>query len=174
MVKKVPREVAKIMSQLVVEEKDGFIAEYYSVDWTSPPIYDIYPDEEKSLEKVNLSDTHYVLNKSPEDKAFDLSVAPINYVDFIGVDAILLNSSNQIDDEICMAGERREEHNNVDKLDFWQTDMQCNQDYHHRLPTIRGVKCILGCCLVVILRNGKWNELTRNLKDRGKDSSNSG
>jgi hypothetical protein len=34
---------------------------------------------------------------------FDLSVTPINYVDFIGVDAILSNSSNQICDEIYMA-----------------------------------------------------------------------
>jgi hypothetical protein len=106
MAKNVPREAAKIMSQSVMKEEDGFIAEYCSVDWTSPPIYDIYLDEEKSLEKVNLLDTHYVLDKSPEDKTFDLSVAPINYVDFIGVDAILPNSSNQIGDDICMAGER--------------------------------------------------------------------
>jgi hypothetical protein len=43
-----------------------------------------------------------VLDKGPEDKAFDLSVASINYVDFIEVYAILSNSSNQICDEICM------------------------------------------------------------------------
>jgi hypothetical protein len=106
MAEKVPREAAKLMSQSVVEEEYGFIVEYCSVDWTSLPIYDIYPDEEKSLEKINLSDTHYVLDKSPKDKAFDSSVAPINYVDFIGVDAILSNSSNQIGDEIYVAGER--------------------------------------------------------------------
>jgi hypothetical protein len=46
---------------------------------------------------------YHVLDKSLEDKAFDLSVTPINYVDFIGVDAILSNSSNQICDEIYMA-----------------------------------------------------------------------
>jgi hypothetical protein len=174
MVEKVLREAAKIMSQSVVEEEDGFTTEYCSVDWTSPPIYDIYPDEENSLEKVNLSNTHYVLDKSPEDKAFDLSVAPINYVDFIGVDAILSNSFNQIGDEICMVGERREEHDNINKLDFWQTDVRGNQDYHHRLPMIRGIKCILGCCLVVILRNEEWNKLTGHPKDRGKDNSNTG
>jgi hypothetical protein len=83
-----------------------------------------------------------------------LSVGPINYVDFIGVDDILSNSSNQIGNEIFMAGERREEHDNVDKLDFWQTDVQGNQDYHHCLLMIRGIKCILGCCLVLILRRG--------------------
>ena len=104
------------MSQSVVEEEDGFIAEYCSIDWTSPPIYDIYPNEEESLENVNLSDTHHVLDKSLEDKAFDLSVAPINYVSFIRVHAIFSNSSNQIGDEIYMAVERQEEHDNVDKL----------------------------------------------------------
>jgi hypothetical protein len=31
-----------------------------------------------------------VLDKSLKDKAFDLSVAPINYVNFIGVDAIFV------------------------------------------------------------------------------------
>jgi hypothetical protein len=114
-----------------------------------------------------------VFDKRHEDKAFDLSVAPINYVNFIRVDAILSNSSNQIGNEIYMAGERREEHDNVDELDFWQTDVQGNQDYHHRLPMIRGIKCILGCCLVLILIRGDWNELTRHPKDRRKDSSNS-
>jgi hypothetical protein len=72
----------------------------------------------------------------------------------------LSNSSNQIGDEICMVGERREEHDNINKLDFWQTDVQGNQHYHHRLPMIKGIKCILGCCLVLILRKGEWNELT--------------
>jgi hypothetical protein len=174
MVEKVPREATEIIHQSVVKEEDGFIVKYYSVDWTYPPIYDIYPDEEESLEKVNLLDTHHVFDKSLEDKAFDLSVAPINYVDFIGVDAILSNSSNQIGNEICMAGERREECDNVGKLDFWQTDVRGNQDYHHRLLMIRGIKCILGCCLVLILRKGDWNELIGHPKDRGKDSLNSG
>jgi hypothetical protein len=68
MAEKVPREAAKIMHQLVVEEEDGFIVEYCSVDWTSPPIYDIYSDEEESLEKVNLLDTPYVFDKSHKIK----------------------------------------------------------------------------------------------------------
>jgi hypothetical protein len=72
----------------------------------------IFHEEEEPLEEINLSSsfanfddnsTYHVLDKSPENKAFDLSVTPINYVDFIGVDAILSNSSNQICDEIYMA-----------------------------------------------------------------------
>jgi hypothetical protein len=41
-----------------------------------------------------------VLDKSLKDKVFDFSVEPINYVDFIGVDAILSNYSIQSCDEI--------------------------------------------------------------------------
>jgi hypothetical protein len=68
MAKKVPREAAEITSQSVVEEEDGFIAEYCLVDWTSPPIYDIYPDEEKSLEKV-ISQIHTIcLIRAPKIK----------------------------------------------------------------------------------------------------------
>jgi hypothetical protein len=48
-------------------------------------------------EEVNLSDsfalfndntTYHVLDKSPEHKIFNFSVEPIDYVDFVGIDAI--------------------------------------------------------------------------------------
>ena len=38
---------------------------------------------------------------------------------------------------------------------------------------MKSVTFIMGCGLVVILRNGEWKELTRHLKDCGKDSLNS-
>ena len=72
----------------------------------------IFHEKEEPLEEVNLLDsfaifynnsTYHVLDKSLEDKAFDLSVTLINYIDFIGVDAILSNSSHQICDEIYVA-----------------------------------------------------------------------
>jgi hypothetical protein len=62
-------------------------------------------------EEVNLSDsfalfddnsTYHVPDKSPKDKVFDFSVEPIDYVDFIGIDAILSNYSSQNCDEIYM------------------------------------------------------------------------
>jgi hypothetical protein len=43
-----------------------------------------------------------VPDKSLEDKVFNFSVEPIDYVDFIGIDAILSNYSNQNYDEIYM------------------------------------------------------------------------
>ena len=44
-----------------------------------------------------------MLDKNPEDKVFGFSVEPINYVDFIGVDAFSSNYSNQRCDEIYLA-----------------------------------------------------------------------
>ena len=54
------------------------IDEDLSVDWASPPIYDIYLDEEDLLEKVNLfldtinivegNDVHLVFQESPKSK----------------------------------------------------------------------------------------------------------
>jgi hypothetical protein len=38
----------------------------------------------------------------------------------------------------------------------------------------KAITFIMGCDRVVILRIGDWNELTRHLKDCGKDCSNSG
>jgi hypothetical protein len=69
------------------------------VDWVSPLIYDIYPEKEEPLEKLNLSynienfvdesSTHHVLDESLKSEVFDLDV---NEVDFFGVENILSNS----------------------------------------------------------------------------------
>ena len=83
----VPREVAEIRSQSVVEDDDEFIEEDCSVDWASPPIYDTYPNEV-------VSSIHHVLDESSKREVFDLEV------DFLGVDAILSKTFNQNCDEI--------------------------------------------------------------------------
>jgi hypothetical protein len=54
------------------------IDEDLSVDWASPPIYDIYPDDEGLLEEVNLvldtiniverNDVHLVFEESPQSE----------------------------------------------------------------------------------------------------------
>jgi hypothetical protein len=41
------------------------------------------------------------------------------------------------------------------------------------MSMVKSVTFIMGCGIVVILRSGEWNELTRHPKDRGKDSPNS-
>jgi hypothetical protein len=38
-------------------------------------------------------------------------------------------------------------------------------DNHQGIPMMRSVTLILGCCLVLIMRKGEWNELTGYSKD---------
>jgi hypothetical protein len=87
MAEMMPREMAKIRSQSVVDEEDGFIEEDCSVDWASSPIYDTYLDEE-------VSSIHQVPFESPKQEVFDLKV------DFLGVDVILSKTFNQSIDKI--------------------------------------------------------------------------
>jgi hypothetical protein len=75
------------------------IDENLLVDWASPPIYDIYPDEEDLLEEVNLvldtitivegNDVHLVSKKSPKSEISQWGLQKINYVDFPGIETFL-------------------------------------------------------------------------------------
>jgi hypothetical protein len=71
----------------------------------------MFHEEEEPLEEVNLSDsfalfddnsTYHVTVKSLEGKVFNFSVEPIDYVDFIGIDAILSDYFSKNCDEIHM------------------------------------------------------------------------
>jgi hypothetical protein len=164
--KKVPREAAEIRSQSVVEKGDRFIEEDCLVNWASPPIYDTYPDEE---------------------------VSSIHQVDFLGVDAILSKTFNQICDKIygtettflsksegvfvrslgiLMAygkGEAQEKHNKF----TWQSGVWGFHDKHQGMSMMKSVTFIMGRGLAVKLRRDDWNELTGHPKDRGRDRPNS-
>jgi hypothetical protein len=43
---------------------------------------------------------------------------------------------------------------------------------HRGMPMMTSIALILGYYLVLIMRNDEWNELTRHLKDRGKNRLN--
>jgi hypothetical protein len=88
--KRVPREAVEIRSQSIVEKDDGFVEEDCLVDWSSPTIYDIYPNDE-------VSSIYQVHDKSTKIEVFDLEV------DFLGVYAILSTTFNQSCDEIYKA-----------------------------------------------------------------------
>jgi len=63
-----------------VEEEYEIIEKDFSVDWVSPPIYNIYPDENDLLEEVNLflntikiveeNDVHLVFDESPKSEIY--------------------------------------------------------------------------------------------------------
>jgi hypothetical protein len=198
-----------------VDPSQGF------VDWDSPPTYDEDVNEKdpieeplafaleeeheelgKQVDEVNLSEsfalfddnsTYYVPVKSLEGKVFDFSVEPIDYVDFIGIDAILSNYSSQNCDEIYMVEEAflskiervfvsslgihmacgkskaREKHNkSTQKRGVWGF-----HNNHQDTPLMKITMIIMGRGLAVKLRRDDWNELTGHPKDRGRDRPNS-
>jgi hypothetical protein len=198
-----------------VDPSQGF------VDWVSPPTYDEDINEKdpieeplafaleeeheelgKQVDEVNLSEsfalfddnsTYYVLVKSLEGKVFDFSVEPIDYVDFIGIDAILSNYSSQNCDEIYMVEEAflskiervfvsslgirmasrkskaREKHNKSTQ----KRGMCGFHNNHQDTPLMKITMIIMGRGLAIKLRRDDWNELTGHPKDRGRDRPNS-
>jgi hypothetical protein len=97
--KEVPedRRVSLVATKLIDED--------LSVDWASPPIYDIYLDEEDLLEEVNLvldtinifegNDVHLMSEESPKSEISQWGLEKINYVDFLGIETFLLTLLKQ-------------------------------------------------------------------------------
>jgi hypothetical protein len=150
------------------------------VEWVSPIIYDIYPEKEELLEKVNLSDnienfvdkssTHHVLDKISKSEIFDLDVKK---VDFIGVENILSNSLdvNVFDDfyaeknfmfkseevvdpfwKILKAHKREKMCDNCVKLEFFESRMKSFQIDHRSLVVISEELFLVGCHIVLFLK----------------------
>jgi hypothetical protein len=46
-------------------------------------------------------------------------------------------------------------------------------DKHRSMPMMKSIAFIVGCCFVLVLRKGEWNELTGHPKDHGKNRLNS-
>jgi predicted lactoylglutathione lyase len=162
----------------------------------------IFHEEKEPLEEVNLSDsfaffddnsTYHVMVKSLEGKVFNFNVEPIDYVDFIGIDAILSDYSNKNCDEIhmvekaflskiekvfvsslgilmaCGKSKARENHNkSTQKRGVWGF-----HNNHEDTPLIKSTMIIMGRVVVVKLRRDDWNELTEHPKNRGRDRPNS-
>ena len=89
-----------------MEEEDEFIEENFSVDWASPPIYDIYPNEEDLLEEVNLffdtikiveeNDVHRVFDESPRVKYPNGVLRKLIMLIFLGLKIIFQLFLNKI------------------------------------------------------------------------------
>jgi hypothetical protein len=163
--------------------------------------WDIYPKEEKSLEKVNLLDNienfvdessiHHVPDESPKSEVFDLDV---NEVDFLGVENILSNSlevkvfddfymennfiskrKETIDSfwEIFMVHERENMHDCCVKPKFFESGVKSFQVDNCSLMVISEALFIVGCYLFLLLKRKGWKGLIGLPKDRVKNHLNS-
>ena len=140
--KEVPEDqwVSLVVTKLI--DKD------LSVDWASPPIYDIYPDENGLLEEVNLvldtinivegNDVHLAFEESPTSEISQWGIEKINYVDFLGVETFLSTFPKQ----------------NLDVGVGMVEEISVNNfKYNTRsMPMMKSVAFIRGCCFVLILR----------------------
>jgi hypothetical protein len=113
----------------------------------------------------------------------------VGYVDFLGVKNILHSPNNDVDEfytdeenymftrevtadpfmSIFMARGREKEQGKYGKSEELASGVWGAHDRYQDIPIMRSVTLILGCCLVLILRKGDWNELTGHPKDRRKD-----
>ena len=74
----VSKSQAHLPNSYYLEKEDEFIKKDFSIDWTSSPIFDIYPKEEDLLEEVNLfldtikiveeNGVHHVFDESPKSE----------------------------------------------------------------------------------------------------------
>ena len=153
-----------------------------------PMFSNLYPDEDDQLEDEGLMDD--IADYDEDDIA---NYKEVEYVDFLGVEDILNSPHDDYgefyaDEEnymftresvvdpflsVFMAWGREKERQKNDKSEVLATSVWGVHDRHQGIPMMGSVTLILRCCLVLILRKGKWNELTGHPKDRGKDQPNS-
>jgi hypothetical protein len=164
----------------------------------------LYPDEDDQLENEESTDDivdyeEDVANDEGVDEdlpgeAPNFNGEDVDYINFLGIENILNSSHNDYgefyaDEEnymfiresvvdpflsVFMARGRKKERQKNGKSEVLPSGVGGVHDRHQGIQMMRSVTLILGCSLVLILRNGEWNELTRHPKDHGKDSSNSG
>ena len=116
----------------------------------------------------------------------------VEYVDFLNVEDILNSPTNDVDEfytdeknymfirevtvdlllSIFVACRREKEQGIYGKSEEWPSGVLGFHDKHRSMQMMRSVIFIVGCCFVLVLRIGEWNELTGYLKDRGKDRLN--
>ena len=87
-----------------------------------------------------------------------LNLEKINYVDFFGIETFLSTFPKQnLDVSVSMVEEIGTNNFNYNT---------------QSMPMMKSVAFIGGCCFVLVLRMGEWNELTEHPKDCGKNRPN--
>jgi len=168
------------------------------LDWVSPTICDdIYPDEENLLNKVSFlvdeikfieeNNDYHVFDESLHNEILQLSNEEISYVDFIGIERFLSNSSsNKLDvgfgvlaDNFNFCGQERID--NSLKI-FMERELEKINERREKIDLFQFIVrlvVVMGCNFFIfsfqvtlVLRNTGWNELIGHPKDRGKEDSN--
>jgi hypothetical protein len=166
--------------QLEDEEPTNDIADYEEDD-----------QGEKKEATGDIAD-YEVVDEGLLDEVPNYNEEEVEYVDFLGVEDILNSPNNDLgefysDEEnyiftretmadpflsIFVARRRENEREKYGKVEYLPSDVRGFNDKHQDMPMMKSIAFILVCYLIVILRNGEWNELTGHSKDHGKDNLN--
>jgi hypothetical protein len=131
----VSKSQAHLPNPSYLEEEDEIIEQDFSVDLVSPPIYDIYPDEEDLLEEVNLfidtikivedNDIYHVFDKSSKSKISQWGIEKINCFDFLGIEIFLSSFPEQnLDIGFGMLEDKWSFHGQERIDNFWKNFME--------------------------------------------------
>jgi hypothetical protein len=155
-----------------------------------------YEEDDKGEEKEATGDIadYEEANEGLSDEVPNYNEEEVEYIDFLGVEDILNSPNNDLgefylDEEnymftretmvdsflsIFMARGRENEQEKYGKVEYLPSDVRGFNNKHRDILMMKNIAFIVVCYLIVILRNGEWNELIGHPKDRRNDSSNSG
>ena len=154
------------------------------------------PNEDDQLEEEVPTDDIADYKKVDEGLSSEVpnyNEEEVDYVDFLSVGDILNSPNNDLGEfysdeknyiftretivdsflNIFMARGTEKERKKYDKVEYLPSDVQGFNDKHRDMPMMKSIAFIVVCYLVLILRKGEWNELTRYPNDHGKNQPNS-
>jgi hypothetical protein len=162
------------------------------------PMDDIadYEEDDQGEEKEATADIadYEEADEGLSDEVPNYNEEEVEYIDFLGVEDILNSPNNDLgefylDEEnymftretmvdsflsIFLARRRENEQEKYGKVEYLQSDVRGFNNKHRVMSMMKNIAFIVVCYLIVILRNGEWNEMTGHPKDHRNDSSNSG
>jgi hypothetical protein len=167
------------------------LEEEHEEDKFFPMFRGLYPDEDNQLgdeEPTDDIDEYEEVDEGLSGEVSNYNEEEVEYVDFLGVEDILNSPNNNVDEfftdeenymfirevttdsflSIFMARGREKEQDKYGKSEELTNGMCGFHDKHRSMAMMMSVAFIGKCRLVLILRKGEWNELTRHPKDRGR------
>jgi hypothetical protein len=152
----------------------------------------LYLDEDNQLgdeEPTDDIDEYEEVDEGLSSDVSNYNEEEVEYVDFLGVEDILNSPNNDVDEfytdeenymfirevtadpflSIFMARGREKEQEKFGKSKELTSGVLGFHDKHRSMSMMKSVAFIMGCCFVLVLRMGEWNELMGHPKDRGKN-----
>jgi hypothetical protein len=180
----------------IEEPLASVLEEEHEEDEFFPMFGGLYPYEDNQFgdeEPTDVIDEYEEVDEGLSGDVSNYNEEEVEYVDFLGVEDIFNSPNNDVDEfytdeenymfirevtidpllSIFMARGREKEQEKYGKSKELTSGVLDFHDKHRSMPMMKSIAFIMGCCFVLVLRMGEWNELIRHPKDCGKDQPNS-